>query len=239
MCETYHIGCQDLEGIAMMDVELIDVTKIYHLGKKEVRALRSISTTIRAGTFMSIMGPSGSGKTTLLNIIGALDRPTNGYVRVGGRDISSFSDRSLSKLRLREYGFIFQGFYLLQNLTALENVMVPMREAGRSRWDAMKRGKELLGDVGLRNRFGHLPSQLSGGEQQRVSIARSMANDPSMILADEPTGELDSETSQNIIHILRDLNKNGGKTMIVVTHDSEIARRASIRLRLNDGRVSG
>ncbi len=222
-----------------MDIELINVTKVYHLGKQEVKALRSISSTIRSGNFMSIMGPSGSGKTTLLNIIGALDRPTKGYVRVGGTDISTLSDRSLSQLRLRSYGFIFQGFYLLQNLTALENVMVPMREAGLSRWDAIKRGKGLLSDVGLRNRFGHLPSQLSGGEQQRVSIARSMANDPAVILADEPTGELDSETSQNIINIMRGLNRNGGKTIIVVTHDSEIARRASIRLRLKDGRIGG
>ncbi len=221
-----------------MDIELINVTKVYHLGKREVKALRSISSTRRAGNFMSIMGPSGSGKTTLLNIIGALDRPTSGYVRVGGKDISDLSDRSRSKLRLSSFGFIFQGFYLLQNLTAMENVMVPMREAGLSRWDAMKRGKELLSDVGLRNRFGHLPSQLSGGEQQRVSIARSMANDPDVILADEPTGELDSETSQNIINIMRGLNRNGGKTIIVVTHDSEIAKRASIRLRLKDGRIS-
>ncbi len=221
-----------------MDIELVNVTKVYHLGKQEVKALRSISSTIRAGNFMSIMGPSGSGKTTLLNMIGALDRPTSGYVRVGGKDISEFSDRSRSKLRLSSFGFIFQGFYLLQNLTAMENVMVPMREAGLSRWDAMKRGKELLSDVGLRNRFGHLPSQLSGGEQQRVSIARSMANDPAVILADEPTGELDSETSQNIINIMRGLNRNGGKTIIVVTHDNEIAKRASIRLRLKDGRIS-
>ena len=221
-----------------MDIELINVTKVYRLGKQEVKALRSISSTIRAGNFMSIMGPSGSGKTTLLNIIGALDRPTNGYVHVGGKDISNLSDRSRSQLRLRSFGFIFQGFYLLQNLTALENVMVPMREAGLSRWDAVRRGKELHDDVGLRNRFGHLPSQLSGGEQQRVSIARSMANDPSVILADEPTGELDSETSQNIINIMRGLNRNGGKTIIVVTHDSEIARRASIRMKLKDGRIS-
>lgn len=221
-----------------MDIELINVTKVYQLGKREVKALRSISSTIRSGNFMSIMGPSGSGKTTLLNIIGALDSPTSGYVRVGGKDISDLSDRSRSKLRLSSFGFIFQGFYLLQNLTAMENVMVPMREAGISRWDAMKRGKELLYDVGLRNRFGHLPSQLSGGEQQRVSIARSMANDPSVILADEPTGELDSESSQNIINIMRGLNRNGGKTIIVVTHDNEIAKRASIRLRLKDGRIS-
>ena len=226
------------EESGIVDIELINVTKVYHLGKREVKALRSISSTIRAGNFMSIMGPSGSGKTTLLNIIGALDRPTSGYVRVGGKDISDLSDRSRSKLRLSSFGFIFQGFYLLQNLTAMENVMVPMREAGLSRWDAMKRGKELLSDVGLRNRFGHLPSQLSGGEQQRVSIARSMANDPDVILADEPTGELDSETSQNIINIMRGLNRNGGKTIIVVTHDSEIAKRASIRLRLKDGRIS-
>ena len=220
-----------------MDIELINVTKVYRLGKQEVKALRSISSSIRSGNFMSIMGPSGSGKTTLLNMIGALDSPTSGSVRVGGTDISLLSDRSRSKLRLSNYGFIFQGFYLLQNLTAMENVMVPMREAGLSRWNAMKRGKELLSDVGLRNRFGHLPSQLSGGEQQRVSIARSMANDPDVILADEPTGELDSETSQKIINIMRGLNRNEGKTIIVVTHDNEIAKRASIKLRLKDGRI--
>jgi putative ABC transport system ATP-binding protein len=183
------------------------------------------------------MGPSGCGKTTLLNLIGMLDRPTEGSVVVRGRDTTSMNDDIASDLRLREVGFVFQNFNLIPTMTVLENVQLPMRFAQMSRMRMENRARMLLNAVGLEDRMGHLPSELSGGEQQRVSIARSLANDPSIIILDEPTGELDSAMGQEIVTLLKRLNKRSGKTMIMASHDPTIASHADRVVRMLDGKV--
>jgi putative ABC transport system ATP-binding protein len=172
-----------------------------------------------------------------LNVIGTLDRPTKGKVILEGEDITSFSEGRLSEIRLRKFGFIFQQFYLLPTLSAFQNVLLPIREANGYGPEGKRRASELLEMVGMKDRERHLPSQLSGGEQQRVAIARALANDPPTILADEPTGELDSENSKMIVEILRDLNRDIGKTVIIVTHDTEVARKSKRTIRMKDGRI--
>ncbi|MGA1822544.1 MAG: ABC transporter ATP-binding protein [Thermoplasmatota archaeon] len=218
-------------------IKLKDVRKEYEVGSEVIHALRGVSLKIDNGEFISVMGPSGSGKTTLLNMIGVLDRPTSGKVVIGDDDTSVLSDRTMSKMRLNNFGFVFQQFYLIPTLSALENVYLPMKEAGMSRRDARKRAMELLELVSVEKRWRHLPHQMSGGEQQRIAIARAMANDPDTILADEPTGELDSDNSSAIMNIFKDLNRNLKKSIIIVTHDPEIAKRARKTIKMKDGRI--
>lgn len=220
-----------------MDIELVDVSKTYKMGETFVRALRKIDIRIDQGDFITITGPSGSGKTTLMNILGTLDRPSKGKVVLDGRSINDMSEGSLSRIRLLQYGFVFQQFYLLPTMSALENVLLPIKESRKWGMGSKKRARDLLGEVGMEERFDHLPSQLSGGEQQRVAIARALANDPPFILADEPTGELDTDNSKNVMDQLRRLNKELGKTLVIITHDPEVARGAKRSIRLKDGRI--
>ena len=218
-------------------IETRNLTKSYNMGQNRVFALRNVSLNIPRGMFLAIEGNSGSGKSTLLNLMGCIDRPTRGEVIFDGEDVSKKSDSMLTRIRLRKIGFVFQQFYLIPTLKALENVTLPMKEAGMGRSARRARAKELVEMVGLGKRAMHYPNQLSGGEQQRVAIARALANDPKVILADEPTGELDSKTSGRIAELLSELNKDRGITVVVVTHDSAVASRASKRILLRDGKV--
>ena len=221
-----------------MNIELIGVDKVYRVGKRLVHALNNVDLVLKEGELVSIIGPSGSGKTTLLNIIGGLERPTGGRVMVGKKDITLLPDRTLSSLRLRTFGFVFQSFFLIPHLTAIENVMVPMREAGSTRSASRRDAGTLLKKVDIENRAHHLPMQMSGGEQQRVAIARALANDPPIILADEPTGELDSGNSRLIMGLLRDLNREEKRTVVVVTHDPQVSKVCTRNYRISDGALS-
>ena len=214
-----------------------DLSKIYNIGQNQVYALRSVSIDIGRGKFVAIEGNSGSGKSTLLNMMGCIDRPTGGEVIFDGEDVSKKKDSALTRIRLKRIGFVFQQFYLIPTLKAIENIMLPMKEAGVGRSARRARGEELVEMVGLKNRAMHYPNQLSGGEQQRVAIARALANRPMVILADEPTGELDSKTSIRIADLLSELNRDMGITVVVVTHDTAVASRASARILLRDGEV--
>ncbi|MFO8051348.1 MAG: ABC transporter ATP-binding protein [Thermoplasmatota archaeon] len=220
-----------------MELELKKIYKTYRMGETFVRALRNVNLRITQGELISITGPSGSGKTTLMNIIGILDRPTKGRITIDGDHVNELSEGDLSRIRLLRFGFIFQQFYLLPTLTSLENVLLPIKESKKWGTDAKGRAVELLREVGMQRRLSHLPSQLSGGEQQRVAIARALANDPPFILADEPTGELDTENSTMIIDQLRRLNRDLGKTLVVITHDPEISRRSKRSIKMKDGRI--
>jgi putative ABC transport system ATP-binding protein len=217
--------------------ELRGVRRDFRGGGSEVRAVDGVDLVVEPGEFVVVEGPSGSGKTTLLQILGALDRPTAGSVFFGGRELSSLSDRSLTEVRARDIGFVFQTFNLIPTLTALENIEIAMAPLGASRAQKRARAEQLLGQLGLSGRAGHLPGILSGGEQQRVSIARAMANSPRVILADEPTGNLDSATADEIMSVLADLCAREGVTLVVVTHSEDVARRAARRLRMRDGRL--
>jgi putative ABC transport system ATP-binding protein len=210
--------------------------KSYQLGTMELQVLRSIDVTIKSGEYVAIMGPSGSGKSTLLNMIGCLDHPTSGEYWLGGRNVFELNDDDLSLIRGAHIGFVFQSFNLIQQLNVVENIEVPMYYQGLSEHESAQRAKELAAMVGLGDRITHRPSELSGGEQQRVAIARALANEPLIILADEPTGNLDSESGSEILKILVDLHKQG-KTLIVVTHDEGIATDAQRTIRLFDGRI--
>jgi putative ABC transport system ATP-binding protein len=210
--------------------------KSYQLGAVELQVLRGIDVTIKAGESVAIMGPSGSGKSTLLNIIGCLDRPTSGYYWLGGQEVSTLDDNQLSFIRGSHIGFVFQSFNLIEQLNVVENIEVPMYYRGLSESESDKRARQLASMVGLGDRVSHRPSELSGGERQRVAIARALANEPLIILADEPTGNLDSETGQEILDILLDLHQQG-KTLIVVTHDDNIATHAGRIINLLDGRI--
>ena len=225
-------------GMFEVKVELRKVSKDYSAGGTTVHALRNIDLTIGDGEFLALMGPSGSGKTTLLNLIGALDRPTKGKVIMDGTDIGKMNEWKRSDLRLRRIGFIFQEFNLIPSMTALENVKLPLSGARPFNSGNKARALELLERVGLGGMAKRYPTQLSGGEQQRVAIARCLANDPSLVLADEPTGELDSESSARIIDILRNLNQKDGRTIVLVTHDPEVSRKARRIIRIRDGKVS-
>jgi putative ABC transport system ATP-binding protein len=210
--------------------------KSYQLGAVELRVLREIDLTITSGEYVAIMGPSGSGKSTLLNMIGCLDRPTSGGYFLGGQNVSELDDDQLSLIRGARIGFVFQSFNLINQLNVIENIEVPMYYQGYTEEESLERAKELAEMVGLGDRFEHRPSELSGGQQQRVAIARSLANDPLIILADEPTGNLDSESGSEILEILHDLHEQG-KTLIAVTHDEGIASGAERVIRLLDGRI--
>jgi ABC-type antimicrobial peptide transport system, ATPase component len=217
-------------------LSLKKVEKTYGAGTIKVHALRGIDLNIEEGEFVSIMGPSGSGKSTLLNMIGCLDRPTAGMIVLDGKDLSKLGDNELAKIRRESIGFIFQQFNLIHTMNALENVALPLYFMGIDTERRMGKAKMLLERVGLEDRVYHRPSELSGGEQQRVAIARSLANDPMIILGDEPTGNVDSTAGAAIMDMLEELN-GGGKTIIVVTHDAEIAKSAGRIVNMKDGRI--
>jgi len=217
-------------------VRISEVKRVYHMGKVEVHALRGISLNVAKGEFVSIMGPSGCGKSTLMHIVGCLDRPSSGHVLLDEVDVDELNDNDLAEIRNKKVGFVFQTFNLLPKLNAIENVELPLIYAGVGFDGRRKKAAELLEIVGLGDRMHHKPSELSGGQSQRVAIARSLANDPSIILADEPTGNLDSKSGDEIIHLFTDLN-NRGITMIIVTHDQEIANHSRRIVRLKDGLV--
>ena len=218
-------------------IEAIGVSRTYDLGETRICALKEINLSIARGEFVAITGPSGSGKSTLLHLIGSIEQPTTGAILIDGENTGRMSQRALSRLRLHKIGFVFQHFYLLATLTAYENIELPMKEARLSRALRRDRVRELLVAVGLEDRGRHRPHQLSGGEQQRVAIARALANDPPTILADEPTGELDTRTGSAIIDLLTKINQEYGKTIVVVSHDPEIARRAKRVIELRDGAI--
>lgn len=218
-------------------IEAVNVKKIYKMGEVEVPALNGVSLKVRAGEFMSIMGASGSGKTTLLNLMGALDRPTEGKVLIKGIDISKLSDDELAELRNREIGFVFQFFNLIPRMTALKNVELPMLFAGVPPEQRRKRAEELLEKVGLVKRFDHRPTELSGGEQQRIAIARALVNNPSVVLCDEITGNLDTKTGDEILRLLRRLNKEQGTSFVLVTHDPAVAKATDRIVYMRDGRI--
>ena len=218
-------------------IEMENVSKVYQMGRVEVHALRSVNLCIRRGEFVAIVGPSGSGKTTMLNLIGCLDLPTEGTYRLQGRDVTTLSDGQLSRLRGQGIGFIFQDYSLLRRFSAVRNVELP-RYYARGRGDR-SRALALLAQVGLAERSRHRPVELSGGEQQRVAVARALMNDPFLILADEPTGNLDSVSGRELIGLLKRLNGEQGLTLIVVTHDPTISAEARRIIRMRDGQIVG
>jgi putative ABC transport system ATP-binding protein len=217
-------------------IELRDLTKTYINGSMQTPVLHGITFTVRRGEYVAIMGPSGSGKSTLMNIIGCLDRPTGGSYVLDGVDVSQLDDNALAEIRLKKLGFIFQGFNLLARTDALRNVALPLFYAGAPRKERVRRAEAALEEVGLAERAHHQPSQLSGGQQQRVAIARALINDPAVLLADEPTGNLDSKTSADIMALFSKLHESG-RTIMMVTHDEEVARHARRVIRLRDGLV--
>ena len=217
-------------------IEAEDLTKVYHMGEIEVHALCGVSLRVKQGEVISIMGPSGSGKTTLMNILGCLDRPTSGCYALDGKEIADLSDDQLAEIRSHKVGFVFQSFNLLGRQTALVNVELPMRYAGVSD-GRRKRAIQALEDVGLGDRIRHRPNELSGGQQQRVAIARALVNNPAIIMADEPTGNLDTKSGDEIMDILLDLNDKFETTLIFVTHDPEVAVRTQRIINLRDGLI--
>jgi putative ABC transport system ATP-binding protein len=218
-------------------IKLKDVWKIYNLGEVKVEALRGLSLIVKKGEFVAIMGASGSGKSTAMNMVGCLDIPSKGTVYLEGKDISKLSESRLAQIRGRKIGFVFQQFNLISSLSALENVILPMMFQNVPSEKRIENAKKILASVGLEKRIHHRPTELAGGEQQRVAIARSLANDPEIILADEPTGNLDSKTGKMIMKILVDLHKEHKKTIVVITHDAYIARYAKRKLSLKDGKI--
>ncbi len=216
-------------------IETNHLSKIYVMGGEEIKAVDNVDLVITKGEFISIMGPSGSGKTTLLNLIGCIDRPTSGTILFEGQDISKLKESQLDQLRLRKAGFVFQNFNLIPVLTALENVMLPMEMAGVARKEQIKRATELLAWVGLPKRIHHKPRELSAGENQRVGIARALANNPTILFADEPTGNLDSRIAQEIALLFKRVNSDYGTSIIIVTHNPGIAEIATRYLKMMDG----
>jgi putative ABC transport system ATP-binding protein len=217
---------------------LSSVQRTYRRGNVAVDALRNISIDIAAGEMVALQGPSGSGKSTLLQLLGALDTPSAGRIAFFGRELSGLNDRSLTTIRRDEIGFVFQQFNLVPTLSAEENVAIAMVPGGTKHAARLARARELLGRVGLSHRLDHLPSRLSGGEQQRVAIARALANSPRVVIADEPTGNLDSTTAGEVMGLIRDLHADSGVTVILATHDEDVAERAERRIRLRDGSIA-
>jgi putative ABC transport system ATP-binding protein len=218
-------------------VALESVHKVYQMGQQQVRALDGVTISIKRGTFWAIMGPSGSGKSTMLNILGCLDHLSQGRYILDGHDVSTLDDDALSEMRLRHLGFVFQSFNLIQALTVQKNIELPLYYLGWDAEESAARAQQLAERVGLSQRLEHRPTELSGGQMQRVAIARALANDPHLILADEPTGNLDSSTGVQIMQLLGELHKEG-KTIIMVTHEPDIAEYAQVRLHMRDGRVA-
>ena len=218
-------------------IQLTNLTKTYHIGETEVRALRGITYTIKTGDFLAIMGPSGSGKSTMMNIIGCLDKPDSGEYIFEGEDVAKMDKNQLARMRNKKIGFVFQSFNLLSRTTALENAELPLVYSNVPGKDQQKRALAALESVGLKDRAHHKTNQLSGGEQQRVAIARALLNNPSLILADEPTGNLDSKTSDEIMTIFRNLNQNKGITIVMVTHEADIGAQAKKRIFMRDGQI--
>jgi putative ABC transport system ATP-binding protein len=218
-------------------IRLDEITRYFKVGLEEVRALRGVSMVIKKNEFVALMGPSGSGKSTLMNLLGCLDTPTSGHYFLNGHDVSMLDDNSLAEIRNKEIGFIFQTFNLLPRSTALENVMLPLVYAGYSKAERQEKAVKALESVGLADRMNHKPNELSGGQRQRVATARALVNNPSLILADEPTGNLDSVTSDEIMGLLEDIH-NAGNTIILVTHEESIARFAHRIVRLIDGNIA-
>ncbi|MEM3464458.1 MAG: ABC transporter ATP-binding protein [Candidatus Bathyarchaeia archaeon] len=220
-------------------LDVCEVKKSYRIGKVTVQALRGVSFCVGEGEFLAVLGPSGSGKSTLLHLIGCLDRPDEGEIIIEGRNVLKLSDDELADLRLKKIGFVFQFFNLLPRLTAFENVKLPLVLAGASEKESYEKAKELLELVGLGERLNHRPSELSGGEQQRVAIARALVNNPKLVLADEPTGNLDTKSGWEIVNLMRRLNEEMKQTFIVVTHDPQIAEVADRIIYLRDGLIEG
>ena len=218
-------------------VEAINVAKTYMLGKVPVEALRGVNLKVETGDFVAILGPSGSGKSTMLNLIGALDKPTSGTLLIDGVDISKLNDNQLAEIRLR-IGFVFQFFNLIPRLTAKDNVELSMSIANTSKNERRKRAKELLETVGLKDRINHKPAELSGGQQQRVAIARALANNPKFLLLDEPTGNVDSKTANEVLSLIKKLNVENNVSIIMVTHDQHLAREARRTVQMFDGEIT-
>ena len=217
-------------------IKIRNITRNFPLGNEVVKVLIGIDLDIERGEYVALMGPSGSGKSTLMNLLGCLDTPTSGTYELNGKDVSNMSDDELAEIRNREIGFVFQTFNLLPRTTALENVALPMIYAGKSKKERTERATQVLQDVGLGDRMDHRPNQLSGGQRQRVAVGRALVNNPSIILADEPTGNLDSKTSLEIMNLFNQIHK-AGNTVILVTHEEEIAENAHRIIRLRDGMI--
>ena len=219
-------------------VRAVNLTRTFQVGESTVEALRSINLEVGKGQFVALVGPSGSGKSTLLNLVGGLDRPTGGQLWIDGAELSASTENALTEHRRRRVGFVFQSFNLLPRLTAIENVALPLMFVGMAERERMQRAGQLLAQVGLSDRLHHRPTQLSGGEQQRVAIARALVNHPAIILADEPTGNIDSATGAEIMALLRRLNREQGVTLLLVTHDPEAAGFADRIIVLRDGQIA-
>jgi putative ABC transport system ATP-binding protein len=217
-------------------IEIEAVTKVYRMGSVEVHALKGVDLRVEEGEFVAIMGASGSGKTTLMNVVGCLDRPTSGICAIDGTDVAGLDDDALARLRSRTIGFVFQSFNLLPRTSALENVATPLLYQGIGRRERRARARGVLDQLGMSDRLDHEPSQLSGGQQQRVAIARALVTQPALILADEPTGNLDSRTGADMLALLRDLNR-AGVTIVMITHDATVAASASRQVHIADGRL--
>jgi len=213
------------------------LTKTFGKGSSTIKALDGVDLKIKTGDFIAIIGPSGSGKSTLMNMIGCLDKPTSGSIRIMGKDLNVLNDKQTTKLRNKTIGFVFQSFFLLPKTTALDNVATPLYYRGTPAKEARKKAMEILGKLDLSDRYSHLPTELSGGQQQRVAIARALVTEPNLILADEPTGALDSKNGQQVLDLLTKLN-NEGKTIVLITHDKEIANRAKKIIRIKDGKIT-
>ena len=219
-----------------MIIKTENITKTYQTGTQIVSALNGIDLEVEKGEFISVMGPSGSGKTTLMNIIGCLDTPTNGKYFLNEKLVSDLTDDELAVIRNKEIGFVFQSFHLLARNSALDNVMLPLKYAGTDKKDALEMSKNVLEEVGLSDRSTHSPSELSGGQQQRVAIARALVNKPSILFADEPTGNLDSKTGTDVMNLFKELNRNG-QTIILITHEDSIARQSNRIITIRDGLI--
>ncbi len=219
-------------------IEAIDLERTYRLGDSDVGALRGVSLTVAAGDYVAITGPSGSGKSTLMHVLGALDRPTAGLVRIDGKDVNTLSDGDLAELRNATIGFVFQSFALLARTSAVDNVAMPLLYRGMRKSARRKLAEEALGRVGLAHRLDHRPNQLSGGEQQRVAIARALVGEPKVVFADEPTGNLDTRNGEEVMKLLGDLNRVAGVAIVLVTHEPEIAAHASRQIQIRDGLIA-